>query len=128
MTAVVPPRNSVTLSLANGTPGESRGRKATGPRLLRDAVDSARRLEGPTIAEAADGGTWRPPAPRRTPSLADPLPPAVPCVGLFNGAYDYAGRTRLTNLFTIPIDELWDVPVAEAHGSVSFPCGQEACG
>ena len=39
-----------------------------------------------------------------------------------------AGRTPLTNLFTISIDELWDVPVAEARGSVSFPCGQKACG
>jgi hypothetical protein len=34
---------------------------------------------------------------------------------LFNRAYAYARRTRLTNLFTIPVDELWQVPVAEAR-------------
>jgi len=33
-------------------------------------------------------------------------------LGLFNRAYHYARRTRLTNLFTMPVDELWDVPVA----------------
>jgi hypothetical protein len=36
-------------------------------------------------------------------------------LGLFNRAYDHARRTRLTNLFTIPVDELWPVPVAEAR-------------
>ncbi len=36
-------------------------------------------------------------------------------LGLFNRAYDHARRTRLTNLFTIPVDELWHVPVAEAR-------------
>jgi hypothetical protein len=36
-------------------------------------------------------------------------------LGLFNRAYDHARRTRLTNLFTIPVDELWQVPVAEAR-------------
>jgi hypothetical protein len=41
--------------------------------------------------------------------------------GLFNRAYDYARRTRLTNLFTLPIDELWDVPVAEARRRLGIP-------
>ena len=36
-------------------------------------------------------------------------------LGLFNRAYDYAQRIRLTNLFMIPVDELWQVPVAEAR-------------
>ena len=36
-------------------------------------------------------------------------------LGLFNRAYDHARRTRLTNLFRIPVDELWQVPVAEAR-------------
>ena len=35
LTSGVPARNSVLSSLDKGTPGESRGRKATGPRLLR---------------------------------------------------------------------------------------------
>lgn len=44
-------------------------------------------------------------------------------LGLFNRAYDYARRTRLTNLFTIPVDELWDVPVAEARRRLGMPEG-----
>ena len=36
-------------------------------------------------------------------------------LGLFNRAYDHARRTRLPNLFTIPVDELWHLPVAEAR-------------
>ncbi len=36
-------------------------------------------------------------------------------LGLFNRAYDHARRTGLTNLFAIPVDELWNVPVAEAR-------------
>jgi hypothetical protein len=44
-------------------------------------------------------------------------------LGLFNRAYDYARRTRLTNLFTIPVDELWDVPVAEARRRLGIPQG-----
>jgi hypothetical protein len=36
-------------------------------------------------------------------------------LGIFNAAYDYARRIRLTNLFEIPIDDLWNVPVAEAR-------------
>jgi hypothetical protein len=42
---------------------------------------------------------------------------------LFNRAYAYAQRTRLTNLFTIPVDELWDVPVAEARRRLGMPAG-----
>jgi len=44
-------------------------------------------------------------------------------LGLFNQAYAYARRTRLTNLFTIPVDELWDVPVAEARRRLGMPAG-----
>ncbi|MGH7497946.1 MAG: hypothetical protein ACREL3_03735 [Gemmatimonadales bacterium] len=36
-------------------------------------------------------------------------------LGLFNQAYQYARRTRLANLFTLPVDELWHLPVAEAR-------------
>jgi hypothetical protein len=42
-------------------------------------------------------------------------------LGLFNRAYDYAVRTRLTNLFTIPVQELWTVPVAEARRRLGMP-------
>jgi hypothetical protein len=41
--------------------------------------------------------------------------------GIFNRAYDYARRTRLTNLFEIPVDELWNVPVAEARRRLGMP-------
>lgn len=44
-------------------------------------------------------------------------------LGLFNHAYAYARRTRLTNLFTIPVAELWDVPVAEARRRLGMPPG-----
>ena len=44
-------------------------------------------------------------------------------LGVFNRAYDYARRTQLTNLFTIPIDELWDLPVAEARRRMGMPEG-----
>lgn len=44
-------------------------------------------------------------------------------LGLFNRAYDYARRTRLANLFAIPVDELWDVPVAEARRRLGMPPG-----
>jgi hypothetical protein len=42
-------------------------------------------------------------------------------LGLFNRAYEYARRTNLTNLFAIPIDELWDVPVGEARRRLGMP-------
>jgi hypothetical protein len=42
-------------------------------------------------------------------------------LGLFNRAYGYAERTRLANLFTMPIDELWDLPVAEARRRLGMP-------
>jgi hypothetical protein len=36
-------------------------------------------------------------------------------LGIFNRAYDYARRTRLTNLFEIPVEKLWNLPMAEAR-------------
>jgi hypothetical protein len=42
-------------------------------------------------------------------------------LGIFNRAYDYARRTRLTNLFEIPVQELWSVPVAEARRRLGMP-------
>jgi hypothetical protein len=47
-------------------------------------------------------------------------------LGLFNRAYDYARRTGLTNLFMIPVDQLWDVPVAEARRRLGMPPGGPA--
>lgn len=44
-------------------------------------------------------------------------------LGVFNRAYDYARRTRLTNLFEIPVEELWSVPVAEARRRLGMPEG-----
>ena len=44
-------------------------------------------------------------------------------LGVFNRAYDYARRTRLTNLFDIPVEELWTVPVAEARRRLGMPEG-----
>ncbi len=45
---------------------------------------------------------------------------------LFNRAYGYAQRTRLANLFTIPVDELWNLPVAEARRRLGMPPGGPA--
>lgn len=42
---------------------------------------------------------------------------------LFNRAYAYAERTRLANLFTIPVDQLWQLPVAEARRRLGMPEG-----
>ncbi len=42
-------------------------------------------------------------------------------LGIFNAAYDYARRARLTNLFEIPVDELWNLPVAEARRRLGMP-------
>jgi hypothetical protein len=42
-------------------------------------------------------------------------------LGVFNRAYDYARRTRLTNLFEIPVDLLWNLPVAEARRRLGLP-------
>jgi hypothetical protein len=42
-------------------------------------------------------------------------------LGIFNRAYDYARRTRLTSLFEIPVQELWNVPVAEARRRLGMP-------
>jgi hypothetical protein len=44
-------------------------------------------------------------------------------LGIFSRSYDYARRTRLTNLFEIPVDELWLVPVAEARRRLGLPEG-----
>lgn len=44
-------------------------------------------------------------------------------LGIFNRAYDYARRTRLTNLFELPIDTLWNLPVAEARRRMGIPEG-----
>ena len=44
-------------------------------------------------------------------------------LGIFNRSYDYARRTRLTNLFEIPVDDLWSVPVAEARRRLGIPEG-----
>ena len=44
-------------------------------------------------------------------------------LGIFNRAYDYARRTRLTNLFEIPVEELWSVPLAEARRRLGIPNG-----
>jgi hypothetical protein len=44
-------------------------------------------------------------------------------LGIFNRAYDYAKRTRVTNLFEIPVQELWNVPVAEARRRLGMPEG-----
>lgn len=44
-------------------------------------------------------------------------------LGIFNRAYDYARRTRLTNLFEIPVDSLWDLPLAEARRRLGIPAG-----
>jgi hypothetical protein len=44
-------------------------------------------------------------------------------LGIFNAAYDYARRNRLTNLFEIPVEELWKVPVAEARRRLGIPEG-----
>jgi hypothetical protein len=42
-------------------------------------------------------------------------------LGIFNKAYDYARRTGLSNLFEIPVHELWDVPLAEARRRLGIP-------
>ncbi len=44
-------------------------------------------------------------------------------LGVFSRAYDYARRTRLSNLFEIPVEELWAVPVAEARRRLGMPEG-----
>jgi hypothetical protein len=44
-------------------------------------------------------------------------------LGIFNRAYDYARRTRLTNLFKIPVEELRSVSVAEARRRLALPEG-----
>jgi len=42
-------------------------------------------------------------------------------LGIFSRAYDYARRTRLTNLFQIPVREMWDLPVAEVRRRLGLP-------
>ena len=40
---------------------------------------------------------------------------------IFSRAYDYARRTRLTNLFQIPVQEMWDLPVAQVRRRLGMP-------
>jgi hypothetical protein len=40
---------------------------------------------------------------------------------IFNRAYDYARKTRLPNLFDIPVEDLWAVPLAEARRRLGIP-------
>lgn len=47
-------------------------------------------------------------------------------LGLFNRAYAHAKRTQLANLFTIPVDDLWHLPVAEARRRLGMPEGGPA--
>ena len=47
-------------------------------------------------------------------------------LGVFSRAYDYAARTQLSNLFEIPVEELWNVPVAEARRRLGMPEGGPA--
>jgi hypothetical protein len=42
-------------------------------------------------------------------------------LGIFNRAYDYARQIRLTSLFEIPVQELWNLPVAEARRRLGMP-------
>lgn len=42
-------------------------------------------------------------------------------LGIFNRAYEYARRTRLPNLFEIPVEALWSVPLAEARRRLGLP-------
>jgi hypothetical protein len=42
-------------------------------------------------------------------------------LGIFNRAYDYARRTRLTNLFVLPVESLWNVSLAEARRRLGMP-------
>jgi len=42
-------------------------------------------------------------------------------LGIFIRAYEYARRTRLPNLFTLPVEQLWDLPVGEARRRVGIP-------
>jgi hypothetical protein len=44
-------------------------------------------------------------------------------LGIFNRAYDYARRTGLTNLFRIPVEQLWSLPLAEARRRLGMPPG-----
>jgi hypothetical protein len=42
-------------------------------------------------------------------------------LGIFNRAYDYAERTRLGNLFTMPVEQLWELPVEESRRRLGMP-------
>ena len=44
-------------------------------------------------------------------------------LGIFNRAYNHARKTRLTNLFDIPVEALWSVPVADARRRLGMPEG-----
>jgi hypothetical protein len=47
-------------------------------------------------------------------------------LGIFNRAYHHARDTGLTNLFTLPVEQLWDLPVAEARRRMGMPAGGTA--
>ena len=47
-------------------------------------------------------------------------------LGLFNRAYHHAERTRLPNLFSMQVDQLWEVPVEEARRRLGIPVGGAA--
>jgi hypothetical protein len=40
---------------------------------------------------------------------------------IFGRAYDYARRTRLTNLFQIPVQKMWDRPLLEVRRQLGIP-------
>jgi hypothetical protein len=42
-------------------------------------------------------------------------------LGVFNRFYDHARQIHLANLFEIPVEELWSVPVAEARRRLGMP-------
>ncbi|MGH7526330.1 MAG: hypothetical protein ACREMX_06470 [Gemmatimonadales bacterium] len=42
-------------------------------------------------------------------------------LGIFSRSYDYARRIRLVNLFTMPVDELWELPVSDARRRLGMP-------
>jgi hypothetical protein len=44
-------------------------------------------------------------------------------LGIFNRAYDHARRIQLTNLFDIPVEDLWSVSVGEARRRLGIPEG-----
>ena len=75
-----------------GTPGESRGRKATGPRLLRD--DLHRRHEGPHDRQAAEGRCDASTSSPRMPRSPTFSPWRFPCIVPRFSSHDSRSRMR----------------------------------